>query len=92
MRLLIKPPGTSFPGSPNNIRKNTMAEKTQTFYDVRLRAKVEIPLTECTKTTFAVKNRLRHAVRAVSKASGKDTNVTMFITEQRYNELDIPKS
>jgi len=69
-----------------------MPDNTQEFYDVRLRSKVHIPLSECTKTTYSVKDRLRYGVRAVSKASGKDTNVTRFITEQRYNELDIPKS
>ena len=68
-----------------------MPEDTQKFYDVRLRESVQIPISKCHKTTFAVKNRLRYAIKAVSEASGKATNVTMFITEQRYNELDIPK-
>jgi len=83
-------PGTPFSGHYNNKKENTMSETTQEFYDVRLREKVQIPISECAKTVYTVKNRTRYAMKAVSKASGKDTKVTLFITEARYKELDIP--
>lgn len=56
------------------------------FYNVKKREKVEIPNDQLKKKIYESKGRKRYAVRAVDDDG---TNLTRFVNEKTYNELDV---
>lgn len=66
-----------------------MAKKNEVeFYDVKLRKKVSIPLTQVKKTTFKTKNgQERHGLRAKT-SDGR--NLTKFVSKGDWDKLDVP--
>ena len=60
-----------------------------TFYDVKIRKKVEIPEAQVVKTTFTTKNgQTRYGLRAKT-ADGR--NLTKFISKTEWEKLTLPK-
>lgn len=67
-----------------------MAKKSNDveFYDVKLRKKVSIPLSQVKKTTFETKNgQVRHGLRAKTE-DGR--NLTKFVSKSDWDKLDVP--
>ena len=62
------------------------------FYDVKLREKVQIDETQIKRKKYVreTKNgntQTRYAIRA----NNNGTNLTKFVSEATYNELDVPE-
>jgi hypothetical protein len=57
------------------------------FYNVKKRAKVQIPDGKIKKTVYGKGNRQRYAVRAVDDDG---THLTKFVSKEMFDKLNVP--
>ena len=57
------------------------------FYDVKSRAKVQIPDSEIRKKKYEKNGNVRYALRATHNG----TNLTKFVKESDWKALDVPE-
>jgi len=62
--------------------------ETMQFYDVKAKAKIEIPVSGITKTTIKTKNGLRYAFKAKT-TDGR--NLTRFASKTDYDSTNCPQ-
>lgn len=58
------------------------------FYNVKKREKVEIDDSKVSKKRYPGKGGDRYAIRAVDDDG---TNLTSFVSKERYDSLDVPE-
>lgn len=62
-------------------------EETVEFYDVKTRAKVQVPISDVTKKTYSSETRAdRHGLRG--KYDGRV--LTKFVSKANYDALNVP--
>lgn len=60
------------------------------FYDMVRRGRVEIPLSDCVKTTYGTEKSPRYAVRGRIEDDGETRYVTKFCSKAVYEALEVP--